>query len=510
MKIYKLLLILIAGTFVISCEDYLDEHPSKTSALVPETVEHLETLLNNYLVLAPENPNEIIYGTDDYGLITDLYDARNSIYTPNSVQYAAWNTENLESINSIYWPQEWKKIFVANLILSTVDEVSGDAEKKKELKAEAHFLRVYSYFNLANVFTLPYTEANKNELGLPIKQNTVFEESVKRATLGATWEFMEADLEMALELSTALSQKNNLNRTWRASSAAVKAFAARFYLALHDYEKAQQYAEQALVAHSALVNYNTEMSYYPAPWPVTIFNPGPETVELRFPSTLLSQYQVNPSDHLAWKESYYFRFFILQDWYYIPSQELLDLYNTEYDLRYQHHMVENYSYFRGATNPPYSHPGYLHFFFSDILSGPSVAEMILIKAETQIRQGSWAEGIQTVNTLRQVRMDASAPAEIINLSATSPEGALKVVLEERRREMPFITRWYDVRRFNNNNDSSDDVIMTRTFYSYTLNNIFGGQSPVEYTLEKNSRRFANPLPINDIISSGGVLEQNEY
>lgn len=179
-------------------------------------------------------------------------------------------------------------------------------------------------------------------------------------------------------------------------------------------------------------------------------------------------------------------------------------------MRYKYHVVEGYTYDRGAVDPAYSYPGYIFFFKSDILSGPSVPEMLLIKAECQVRQGNWADGIQTANILRQYRIDASAPANVRDLSATSQADALTKVLEERRRELPFVHRWYDIRRFNNNGVDTDDVIMSRTFYPYTGGSILGAESPVNYTLDKNSRRFARPIPETDIIASGGTLKQNQY
>src|SRR5690606_20763784 len=128
----------------------------------------------------------------------------------------------------------------------------------------------------------------------------------------------------------------------------------------------------------------------------------------------------------------------------------------------------------------------------------------------QIRQGAWQQGIETINTLRETRMDAAAPASVKYLSASSPQEALVMLTEERRREMPFTMRWYDVRRYNNNADPADDVEMTRTFYPYNANAVLAGEAPIQYTLEKNSRKFAAPIPITDIISSNGVLEQNKY
>lgn len=83
-------------------------------------------------------------------------------------------------------------------------------------------------------------------------------------------------------------------------------------------------------------------------------------------------------------------------------------------------------------------------------------------------------------------------------------------MEERRRELPFTQRFFDVRRFNNNEDPSDDVVMTRTFYPIGSSVIEGSQAPITYQLDKKSRKFARPLPNTDINTTEGVLEQNTY
>lgn len=216
------------------------------------------------------------------------------------------------------------------------------------------------------------------------------------------------------------------------------------------------------------------------------------------------------TDMLEWKEFYYFRMLYHESWWYLPSRELLALYDQDNDLRYKYHMVKNYSYDRGLTTPAYEYPGYVFFFKDRIPSGPTVAEMLLTKAECQARQGDFAEAMNTVNILRAKRMSNTADPSVVNLSASSKEEAIRKILEERRREMPFTMRWYDVRRFNNNDDPNDDVVMTREFYPYTSSAIQGSEAVKTYTLEKNSRRFAAPIHNTEIESSLGEIQQNKY
>lgn len=70
-----------------------------------------------------------------------------------------------------------------------------------------------------------------------------------------------------------------------------------------------------------------------------------------------------------------------------------------------------------------------------IISGLTTAEMLLNKAEAQIRQGMWQEGLKTLDVLREKRYEAGT---YISLSAGNQSEALSIVLAERRREMPFL------------------------------------------------------------------------
>lgn len=509
-KTYKYITLVVLIMSFLSCEEFLDEAPTKNDAIEPVSLADYETLLNNYNSFYTESIYPLIFGTDDYHLDVDMFDNFSRAYGASQAIYGTWNTDLAanESARFSGWPAEWSKIFTANLILENIDGVPDATEAEKaNMKAESYFIRSYSYFLLANVFCLPYTDANKGELGLPIKESTSFEDNIERATLEETYNLIESDLMKALEITKEFGQVNGLNNSWRASTAAVNAFAARFYLALHDYAKAQSYAQTALDEYSTLRNYNTDMRFSTIPAFATIFNPGPTQVEIFYPYTHDQQRAVQ--DRLEFGESYYFRMLNHPAWAYWPSNDLLNLYDQTNDLRYKFHVVEDYSYTRGAVFPPYSHPGYIGFFKSDISSGPSVPEMLLIKAECQIRQGNWTDGLTTANILRAARMDAAAPGAI-DLTAASQAEALTKVLEERRREMPFVLRWYDIKRYNNNSDAADDVILTRTFYPFNSSAIFGSEAPVTTTLDVNSRKYAFPIPNEEILISNGALEQNQY
>ncbi len=500
---WPLALIMLAFT---SCSKFLDERPSKTTALEATTTTQLDALLNSYSSFYSEGNRTVIFGTDDNGFSSDLYNARPGTFTMAAVEFSLWDIQYLpEDTRENFWSGEYKKIFTANMVLGYADKVTGTPEEKAILKADAHFIRAYSYWVLANTYCLPYTAANKGEMGLPIKTSVSFDQPLARQPLEAVYNLIESDLKEALNISLPLVQ-NGKARHWRANKAGVNGFAARYYLHRNNYTEALKYANAALSEYSQLVDYNTEMKY--GRDVSVVINPGTpasKNVVLKFPYT--HDNQSDFTDMLGWKEFLYFRMLYHESWWYIPSKQLLDLYDKDHDLRYKYHMVQGYSYDRGITSPAYDYPGYVFFFKDRLPSGPTTAEMLLIKAECLARTGNVPDALAAVNTLRAKRL---TPGTWVNLAATTKEEAVKTILEERRRELPFTQRWFDIRRFNNNDDPNDDVVLSKTFYPYTIANVTATEPLKTYTLPKDSRRFAAPIPKTEMITSNNEIQQNTY
>ena len=515
MKITKLFTwdscLMIGLAILSSCNDFLDEPTSKTNNIEIKTVEQIEALFGDVTNLYRETNGTSCYGTDDYGLIKEMYDASTRAYNIQAVQYATWDVESIKSdaLRSD-WTSEYKKIFYANMVLNSIGDLSGNQDQKEELIAEAHLIRAYAYISLANTYCLPYCEKYKNEPGLPLKQSTNFEEISSRSTLKETHDLIAKDLEAAASIKRKLVA-GEPTRSWRASSGAVNAVSARYWLMRNDYEKALAFAEKALDEYNVLVDYNTEMSFSATTFKATVtYKDGSkERVEIVYPYTVyegslwaLSEGTIN------WKEFYYFKLLENSSSWHIPSQDLLDLYEQNPgDLRREYHIIKHYSYYKGLRNPAYDYPGYLFFFYNRIPSGPTVSEMYLIKAECLARQNQIEEAMEVLNSFRKYRIDEASFTEE---TASTPKEAIRKILDERRREMPFTARWADCRRYNTNDDPNDDVEIRRYFYPYTSSGVLTEEEPIEYILTKDSRRWASPLPQNDIDSSNGGLKQNEY
>jgi hypothetical protein len=508
-KLLSISILFFLAISLLSCKKFLDEKTSKNSSLPLETTAHLNALMEQYsLVYSDENPAWM--GTDDYGLNATTYDNKRGNFTfLPAIFRAFWDVEfNPITANSdLLWASgggEWRDVFYANSVLVNLDKVTGGTDlEKARLKSEAHMMRAYAYWQLANTYCLPYTEANKKEIGLPIKKSTSFEEELTRVSLEDTYAFIESDLKEALKINKSLVV-NGRSEHWRANTAAVNGFAARYYLNRNNYTEALKYANLALGEYSVLVDYNNpaDMSYGTS---ATYSVAGGSPYVAQFPYT--HNNQISFVDMIGWKEFLYFRVQNFGSWFYLPSTDLLNLYDKTNDRRYEYHIVENYSYFLGSNTPTNGLPGYVFFFKDRIPSGPTTAEMYLVKAECMARTGDVQGALTAINTLRAKRI---RPGATVNLTAASQSDAVKKILQERRREMPFVQRWYDLRRFNNNADPEDDVIVTKQFYPLTISGPNVTQPVQTYTLDKNSRKYALPIHNTELISGRGILKQNTY
>lgn len=500
---------------LVACDDFLDKEPHKNADKTVETVEQLDALMATYGRFF-EDANPSFIATDDYGLSPEIQQQRLTTTLIDDLNDFTWSGENGRS--STLWDAEWTKIFTANLVLWQIDNVTGDEDTRENVRAEAHFLRAYSMFNLAVTYCLYPSSANGAELGLPLKTTTSFEESVARASLAQTFSFIENDIIQAVKTTKSIKRVDAKNCPWRCTKASANALAARFYLYMGDMAKAAGYAEKALADYDNLVDFNdpAKMSTSVYYWDYASINAGTadaRTFYIYYASTMY------PLDwdvrfFLWWDEAMYSRLNYDKNGWYIPSQSLLDTYthdikdaNPDNDLRYHYFMIPEFSVLKQCkpTNDGIF-PGYVQFDYGYIFSGMTVAEMYLIRAEATAYTNV-GDAMNILNTLRKTRIATSAYAA---LTASDRTDALKKIAEERRREMPFSTRWYDLKRYNNNDDASDDVTVTHKFYPYNSSLILMDQPIQTYVLEPKSRKYALPIPTLDITRSEGQLIQNRY
>lgn len=498
---------LVSMLLLVSCNDFLSERPSKSDSVIPSTIEDMETILAG-MFRGDNISTDLLYGNGDVALSADLEKMRPGAYPVNVVQSATWERKESCTNKDYMWMYRYQNIFRSNLVdYSLKTKVEAPEEQKNEKRAESAFLRAMSYMELANLYILPYCEANLKEPGLVLTRQTGYDYSLKRSTIEETYNFIEEDIKAALGIKATIKSPMGANLPHRVTNAAANALASRFYLMKHDYENSKKYAEAALdlYGYDKLIDYNT-IGFYPVKDEGSIVIDG-ETIdfEVEYPNT---HFNFNP---LSWTEDYFSvttaggAFVLGFSTDYLPSESHIRTFDEdggkEFDARWKYFYVRNYTY---LNDRPVDIPYYMKPAGTYTLSVP---EMICNVAECQARLGKWEEGLSTIDKLRVKRID---PAGKVNLTASSKDEAIAEILRERRREMGPLKRMWDVRRYNSNDYPADDVTLEQHFFSYTTAAVDISSEIKTYTLKPGDRRIAVMIPVNDVLSSKGELEQNTY
>lgn len=495
LKYYTIVSIVLILT---ACEQFLSELPTKGTDQPISTLEQLEGLIDGLggsTTSWRETNTTMAFSTDDNYIPIELYAVyKTGALAVSNLYFYTFNVEDIANqASDALWSNQFALIYRANLILENVDKVSGEPAQKARIRAEAYFLRAYCYWLLANYYCLPYAPGNMQEQGLPKKLTTSPEEDYRHMTLAKTYELIDADLEEALKIDM-IEHKYN----WRANKASINAFLSRYYMFKGEYDKAIAAADFALVNRGVakLKDYNLLV----AGTPLIYVNPA-DTIH-RCETDLYSTAQM-----IHWEETFYVRFAYNGTWM-MPSPELLALYDQKNDMRYKWFMhPKMYRRFISTTVPVFGYSMFGNGIYA--WSGPTIQEVMLNKAESLLRKSTpdIAGALSVVNELRNHRIAPSAPD--IHLTASTRDEALIKVLQERRRELPFGHRWWDIRRFSTTETIVDKVTVTHVFYPVN-NGVVDMTKTQSYTLPLGSRRYAIPINGIDIDTSQGKIEQNTY
>jgi hypothetical protein len=446
-KIYMPYLLILISICFCACQEFLEAKPDRALA-TPSTLKDIEAILNN-------NQMNTLYPiagdimADDYYLEDNIWNALTDVVARDAYVWATTTYHDFD------WQNAYNLIFRANVALDQLEKVTTDDANKQTLRGTALFLRSYNFYQLLQIFTLPYREeTSRQELGIPLKLSSDINEPIRRSTLEESYQMVIADLKAAARLLP-------VTRAFKTqpSKAAAYAQLARTCLVMADAENALLYADSALALQSQLIDYNSLNATAANPFPLfnaevifQAFNTGRGGVFLqtraRVDSTLYRSYSAN-------------------------------------DLRRSLFFIRN-------SNGSFAFKGdYSGRNTGNLFAGIAVDELYLIKAECQIRANRVAEGLATLNSLllRRWRTNTFVP-----LTASNRLEALRLVLLERRKQLLFRSnsRWADIRRLGREPDLA--IILQRRI----------ANSSIELTT--GDLRFANLIPQNTIVLSG--IEQN--
>ena len=274
--IYKYMCAAALLLSVTGCGDFLKEYSQDTDYV--DSWEDLNELLigNCYLpqyqsnTLAQASDNQFFLhflgdeldenlSTNDDNLME--YDGKERVFgyftwqarSGQNDSYTGYNTENGN------WTQMYKLINVANNIIYSVTKLKQNDNAaqlgKIKVDGEAHFLRAYYYFFLANLYGKAYDPATaSSDLAVPIKTSeNVEDKSFQRNTVQEVYDLILSDLDIADKELTAYGAQPS---KYRADSVAVHFLKSRVYLYMQNWEMAARYAQKVINEHPTLQNLN--------------------------------------------------------------------------------------------------------------------------------------------------------------------------------------------------------------------------------------------------------------
>lgn len=279
MKNFKIKIALIASVVLFtSCSnDFLEEKPTTTLPLDEAITNELtlKTAVNGLYNMmqttgaidlnVPADPVQTSYG----GVIltfNELLADNAFVGLKNSNRFSTTRNKDLSfyvatnaDIGSL-WNSLYRIIANANIVLASEGKIADDLNtsiKPENYFAQAYAVRAMAYLQLASFFCDNYGESNQ-QLGLPLVDQFDIQIKKGRSTVPQTYDFILADLTKAEQ--NILSTYSGDERTRNITLHAVNMMFARYYLAVKDYAKAQQYADKVLSAFAGLAK--TDVANY--------------------------------------------------------------------------------------------------------------------------------------------------------------------------------------------------------------------------------------------------------
>lgn len=442
--------IIIVLCFLTACQketDWLNKKPDN-ALVVPTTLQDFKALLSHEgkLNLLDVSLNfvsgEPYYLRENHWQLIPLGTQRNSYTWSNDLNF-------YQGAEVADWNNSYHAIYYCNVVLDGLKKIQVNTSNQttyNEVLGTALFFRSHALYKLLSLFAAPYDASTANQLpGIVLPQTADVNEQKYRASLAVCYKQVTDDLIKAADLlPQSLPYKSSPTRT------AAKALLARIYVAMREYDKAFDYADQALTLNNQLLDYNTLTAT--AAFPIPLGN-----VEDIFHIRMNALGVMSAS-------------FIVTDSVLYRSYATNDLRRT--------------IFFNASSGVPLfkgSYEGASAFY-----SGIATDELYLIRAETHARAGRTALAMTDLNSLLIKRWRTGT---FIPLTANTATEALQKILVERQKELLFRgIRWTDLRRLN-----------TETSTAITLTRTVGGQA---YSLPPLDKRYTFLIPDSEIRLSG--------
>ena len=235
----KKIIYIIISFFLAGCSEFLEERSQ--DKYHPSSLEDLNELLAGSGYWDKSVAFQGIHVMDDDA--REKNGQRFSSTIPDGLGFFKWEANPYYEDDDPIWKMMYKHIAVANAILVNADQFKDD-ELYNKIKGEAYFIRAVNYFELVNLYALPYVKATATTtLGIPLKlTNYVEDRYFSRSPIDSVYHVIVHDLQMAASLLKGVEQPS----VFRANATAANALLSRVYLYMGEYEKAVQACDSVL------------------------------------------------------------------------------------------------------------------------------------------------------------------------------------------------------------------------------------------------------------------------
>lgn len=224
-----------------SCDGFLDTVPDDRIEL------DSKDKVTKMLVSAYPTVSTILISELSSDNVTDngsQYDTYGQV-CGDAYQWKDITTDDTDAPKSV-WDAHYNAIAAANQALKAIEELGGGADYDAQ-RGEALICRAFAHFQLANLFCMPYDASTaESTLGIPYTtepETTVLPDGIERGTLAHTYEMIDRDIEEALPL---IDDNIYSVPKYHFNQKAAYAFAARFNLYYHKFDKVIEYAGKTL------------------------------------------------------------------------------------------------------------------------------------------------------------------------------------------------------------------------------------------------------------------------
>lgn len=491
----------LAATLLFSaCDDYLDLVP-KGESVLNKTEDYMGLLEDMYGY--PIESEWYLCGeqsTHDLTMMQGYSAPLNSTgyYWDESFDRAGSMTAKG---HEVMYSTCYDKIASYNIIIQNIDDSEGTKEDKVATKAQARILRALNYFYLINTYARPYDPATaEQERGIILRDVFNLEEEGVQGSVADAYRLIQSDIEEALP-----DLPHKALNTYRPDKSFGYALKAKVHLFKREIDDALKAAEEGIreaegngghrlwnmnpIYDEAFFWYRDMMGMTDA-----MFDSWFDYGGMNYSMCMMmvrNTYFVSGydnSEHLLFQQGLNF----MAPHPSMIRKPVIDLFDPKSDLRYTFSM---------ETMPPgrpTAEKGVIdinNMMMKWNVAGIKLSEVYLMAAECQARKGNVAEAMGYLNDLRKCRIRTK---DYVALVASTKEEAMRLVREERKRELLFtVNGFFDMRRF------CVEYNETLTRDLYTSNNGQLGENKT-VTLRPDSHLLTYPFPISAMQNSNLV------